>query len=257
MPRTPGRSKSDDFELSAADKRFAAHGMYAESMVQSALGNHKKSIEALERVLEIDPQYAPAILGVGSVEYQRGKVKRGRKLLLSLISLPADAADEGERDLADIIDKAGDFLIQSDNYADGLALYRAAVVRFPDTALFYQGIGCCASYERLFGEAIAASEKAVALEPENQEFVLAHQGCNNRKRDLLAALPHLERWRQRNEDRGHELTQRFDERSLLHSLDGSHQVARWAYQQAENVGAHVWLSKSEVVPLDPGWRSLF
>ena len=88
-------------------------------------------------------------------------------------------------------------------------------------------------------------------------FVLAHQGCNNRKRDLLAALPHLERWRQRNKDRGHELTRRFDERSLLHSLDGSHQVARWAYQQAENVGAHVWLRQSEVVPLDPGWRSLF
>lgn len=171
MPRKPGRGRSDDNELAAAERRFAAHGMYAESMVRSALGEQEASIEALERSLEIDPRYAPAILGVGSIDYQRRKVKRGRKLLLSLVSLPADAADEGENDLADIIDKAGDFLIQSDHYTDGLSLYRAAVERFPDRSTFYQGIGCCAAYERLFEEAVVASEKAVALEPDNQEFV--------------------------------------------------------------------------------------
>ncbi len=87
-------------------------------------------------------------------------------------------------------------------------------------------------------------------------FVIAHSGCNGRKSDLLAALPHLERWRQRNEDQGQELAQRFKERSLLHNLDGSHQVARWAYRQAENAGAHVWLRDREVVPLDQGWRGL-
>ena len=71
-------------------------------------------------------------------------------------------------------------------------------------------------------------------------FVLTHRGCNGKKRELLAALPHLERWRRRNDDHGEELAQRFDERKLVHSLDGSHEVARWAYQQAENVGASVW-----------------
>jgi hypothetical protein len=88
-------------------------------------------------------------------------------------------------------------------------------------------------------------------------FVLAHSSCNGRKSDLLAALPHLDHWRRRNDDLGVGLAQRFDERKLVHSLDGSHQVARWAYQQAENAGASVWLRGREVVPLNPGWRSLF
>jgi len=88
-------------------------------------------------------------------------------------------------------------------------------------------------------------------------FVLADSSCNNQKRDLLAALPHLKRWRRRNVERGPELVEYFDELSICYNLEGSHQVALWAYQQAEIVGANVWLSKNEIVPLNPGWKNLF
>ena len=87
---------------------------------------------------------------MGSVEYQRGNRKEGRRLFLSLLSLPKDTED-----LCEIIDEAGDFLTQTGNYADGLDLFRGAVQAFPDYAHFYEGAGCCAGHQGLFDEALA------------------------------------------------------------------------------------------------------
>jgi tetratricopeptide (TPR) repeat protein len=52
-----------------------------------------------------------------------------------------------------------------------LALYRSAVELFPAVAVLYQGIGCCAGHEQCHEEAIAASERALQLDPDNQKFV--------------------------------------------------------------------------------------
>jgi len=152
-------------------KRFAVQAEYAESIFQSSLGDVESSIAALERALEIDSEYAPAILSMGSVEYQRGGLNQAKELFLSLVSLPESSADDGESDLVEIIDEAGDFLIQEGRYSDGLELYRAAVNRFPEYAVFYQGVGCCASHGGLHIEAISALEAALKLEPENQKIV--------------------------------------------------------------------------------------
>ncbi len=81
------------------------------------------------------------------------------------------AADNGKNDLAEILDEAGDFLIQEHQYVDGLELYRAAIIRFPEYIPFYQGVGCCAGHEGLHPEAISAMETAIKLEPDNQELV--------------------------------------------------------------------------------------
>jgi hypothetical protein len=87
-------------------------------------------------------------------------------------------------------------------------------------------------------------------------FVLAHGTCNNDKSDRLPAVPHLERWSQRNRDRGRELGERFNHAGLVHDLPATQQVTRWAYAQAEVVGAQVWLQvKDMLTPLDPSWRS--
>jgi tetratricopeptide (TPR) repeat protein len=151
--------------------RFSAQSQYAESILQSAVGDMEASIRALEDALDLDPGYAPAILSMGSVEYQRRNRDRGKQLFLSLVSLPPDSTDDGETGLAEIIDAAGDFLIQTDDYADGLDLYRAAVARFPACAVLYMGMGCCAGHEGHHDEAIAASETALELDPDNQKCV--------------------------------------------------------------------------------------
>jgi len=124
------------------------------------LGDAEGCVAALQSCLEALPTYAPAILSLGSVEYQLDRAKEGRRLFL--LDLADDTAD-----LQEIIDKAGDFLISIGAYSDGLALYRAATRRFPAVAVFHQGLGCCAGH----AEALVAAEVALALEPSNQELV--------------------------------------------------------------------------------------
>ncbi len=87
-------------------------------------------------------------------------------MFLSLLALPDETTD-----LCEIIDEAGDFLIQRRAYSDGLELYRQAATRFPKVAVFHQGIGCCAGHEGHHEEAMAASRAALAVEPDNQKFV--------------------------------------------------------------------------------------
>ena len=145
---------------------FHAEAAYADSIFQMALGDTERSVAAAERALALRPDYPPAVLTMGSIEYQRGRQSEGKRLFLSLLSLSDDACDVSE-----VIDEAGSFLIQTKKYADGLDLFRGAVERFTDRANLYQGLGCCAAHEGFFDEAVAAYEKGLALEPKRQDLV--------------------------------------------------------------------------------------
>lgn len=160
------RKRFDGGRAGDAGRLFMAEAAYADSIFRSALGDAAGSIAALERALEILPTYAPAMLSLGSVEYQRRRPARGRRIFLSLLDLPDET-----RDLTEIIDEAGDFLIQAGRHADGLDLYRRAAGRFPRVAVFHQGVGCCAGHLGRHDEAIDASQRALAIEPRNQKLL--------------------------------------------------------------------------------------
>ena len=153
------RGSSDEWSL------FEAEAQYAESIFRNALGDIQASVAAAQRALEIKPGYPPAVLTMGSIEYQRGRDAEGERLFRSLLSLPDEAGD-----LWEVIDKAGGFLIQDQRYRDAMELYEAAVRRFPERAMLYQGLGCCAGHEGLFDMAVAASQKALELAPDSQEL---------------------------------------------------------------------------------------
>ncbi len=151
---------------SHASTQFAVEAEYAESIFRNALGDAPASIAALKRALTINPEYAPAILSMGSVEYQLRRRASGKRMFFSLLSLP-----EETEDLCKIIDEAGSFLIDTNEYADGLELYRLAARRFPNIAEFQQGIGCCAGHEGYIDEALAASRRAIDLDARNAAYV--------------------------------------------------------------------------------------
>ena len=73
---------AESFELKAVrgERQFYAEAEYADSIFRDARGDREGSIVALKRALEAMPTYAPAILSMGSVLYQVGKITEGRGL---------------------------------------------------------------------------------------------------------------------------------------------------------------------------------
>lgn len=183
-------SKKKRRETTSDEKwiEFNAEAAYADSIFRLALGDLEGSIECLQQAIDLMPTYAPAILSMGSVEYQRDRRSEGRKLFLKLLTLPNDTED-----LCEIVDEAGTFLIQIGEYTDGLELYRKALTCLGDVAVFYQGLGCCAGHKDLHEEAVQASRRAVELEPQSQQFVNDLGWSLLEAGDLIEAKETLER----------------------------------------------------------------
>jgi tetratricopeptide (TPR) repeat protein len=141
----PGMRGEDEFLVALraeyANKSAEERRMAADSEYHSAIAGRTFN-EALARVgqaepgepywpvwvlsLAVDPLFAPAILTVGSVEYQLGCQDEAIELFLTLTTLSAD-----EPDLMTIIDKAGNFLLDAEDYERARSLYTAAGKAFP------------------------------------------------------------------------------------------------------------------------------
>ena len=159
-------AESSESKGTPGERQFDAEAAYADSIFRDALGDREGSIMALELALEAMPTYAPAIHSMGSVLYQLGRVAAGRRLFQSLLSLPKNTTD-----ICQIIDEAGVFLTKFGAYQDGMALYRAAMKRYPEVSPLFQGLGYCAVHAGLHEEAVAAHERALELDPDNQKLV--------------------------------------------------------------------------------------
>ena len=153
-------------------RRMAAEWEYGSSMA-SDLFNRTLAMSGADTLsspawppgflaLAIDPLYAPALLTVGSLEYQYGYIKEAMELFLTLTDLPED-----EEDLVEIIDKSGDFLLSREDYENALELYLSAERAYPAQPVYCSGSGYC--YCKL-GNLEAATRKhrrAVELDPDN------------------------------------------------------------------------------------------
>ena len=165
-----------EYECQPSEKRRnAADWQYdsacASDMFEQALGQHAVTGDALGAwrgyvaALAIDPEHGPAMLTVGAIEYQLGRVDEAMALLLHLPRLALDDS------LPEIIDKAGDFLIDQDDLASAERLYAAAAEVHPEVAIYHVGLGYCAGKAGRFGEAVKHTRRAVELEPDNHLHV--------------------------------------------------------------------------------------
>jgi hypothetical protein len=93
-----------------------------------------------------------------------------------------------------------------------------------------------------------------ALHPASlaENLVLAHDSCNSDKSDLLADLPHLERWVGRNARQGDELARAMVAKGFVSDPRATLGVARWAYGRARDAGSLLWIRRRETRPFPSG-----
>jgi tetratricopeptide (TPR) repeat protein len=162
--RTEYAHKSAEERRMAADWEY--HSAIAGSMFNDALARHGRADVGSPSwpdgvlALAIDPLFAPAILTVGSIEYQLGRHDEAMELFLTLTTLPPD-----EPDLSIIIDKAGQFLLDEEDYERARELYAAAEKAFAHVAVYPAGLSYCLSRLELHEEAVVKARRAVELDP--------------------------------------------------------------------------------------------
>ena len=163
-------------DVAPKKRRRAAQWEYdssiADDLFNTALSMSRREVLARPQwlsgfvALAIDPLFAPALLTVGSSEYQHGFVKEAMELFFALTKLPSN-----EEDLVKIIDKAGDFLLDQDDFTNALELYLSAERAYPTQAVYYIGSAYCFYKLGNIEKAIQKDRKAVELEPENSLYL--------------------------------------------------------------------------------------
>ncbi len=108
--------------------------------------------------LAIDPHFAPALLTVGSIEYQHKRPDAAMELFMTLTTLP-----QTEPDLAEIIDKAGCFLLDQGDTPNATRLYRAATEAYPGVCEHWSGLSYCLGKAGQMEEAVATARKALSM----------------------------------------------------------------------------------------------
>lgn len=167
------RTLRDEHARMPADERRMAADWAYHSSIATRMFNDAVDDESVAGLFEqhwpegvvalaIDPLYAPGILTVGSIEYQLGREEEAMELYLQLTALPPD-----EPDLPEIIDKAGEGLIDEGDYHRAAELYAAAENAFPGVAVYPAGLAYCLGKQGDRDGAVATQRRAVDLEPEN------------------------------------------------------------------------------------------
>lgn len=116
--------------------------------------------------LAIDPHYAPAIVTVGTIEYQLGRREEALALFHSLVTLPTTTED------LDInIDDAGICLYQRGDYLAAADLYRAAARWHPTVAFYWNKASFCLGELGRRDEAVVCARRAVELIPDSIDLL--------------------------------------------------------------------------------------
>lgn len=158
------------------ERRVAAEWAYSESIAHDLFGAAVARLPgsglapprwpAGFQALAIDPEYAPALLTVGHYEYQSGRKEEGMRLLLQLTQLSPTTEDWVE-----LIDTAGQALMDADDAAGTCRLYEAALKVCPAEKEFISGLGWALCHAGKHEEALIWMDKLLADEPDDSELL--------------------------------------------------------------------------------------
>ncbi len=157
-------------QQSATTRREAAQWEYGMDASESILdpllarlegeGSKPYTGNGAVRALVIDPTYAPAVLTVGSIEYQLGRKEEAMTLFLALPGME-DTTD----DLIEIAAAAGEFLLDQRDYENGERFFAFLADAFPKHLAFQSDAGYCASKAGRKDEAVQWHRKVVVAQP--------------------------------------------------------------------------------------------
>jgi Flp pilus assembly protein TadD len=136
-----------------------AHDLFSRSLLAAGgRADADAGFDSGVMALAIDPLFAPALLTVGSLEYQYKRRDAAMAMFLTLTTLPP-----GEPDLAEIIDKAGCFLLDQKDTLNATRLYRAATEAYPGVCEHWSSLSYCLGKAGQLDEAVATARKALSL----------------------------------------------------------------------------------------------
>lgn len=180
-------SLSEDERRRAAD--FQYNASIASEMFNRAIGradDEETPWPGEVMALAIDANYAPALLTVGSFEYIYERVDEAMAHFLALTTLP-----ETTEDIVEIVDQAGDFLIDNQDYENAVILYSAASGEHPNIPEYRNGLSYCFGKLGRMEEAIEQVRYAVNLDPDSHIYLtdlgwtLVEAECFNEAQTVL------------------------------------------------------------------------
>lgn len=154
----------------AAD--WSYHASSANQIFNLALAQAGNAVQSKDvwpsgiEALAIDPQFAPALLTVGSMEFQLGRHEEGMAMFRDLVKLSKDT-----QDLEEIIDKAGSFLLDQKDFERARQFYEAACLAFPESFVMLGGLGYALARLERRSEALAVQRRALELQPDNPSLL--------------------------------------------------------------------------------------
>jgi serine/threonine-protein kinase len=130
---------------------------YADALQQHGLLDQARA--ALEKAIDLKPDYAMAHYNLGNILHAQGKLVAAASAFRRAVALePAYA--EAHHNLGYLLQDQGDL-------AEAEQAYRRAIALNPDLAVAYRNLGVVLFHQRKLAAAAHACRKAIALEPTN------------------------------------------------------------------------------------------
>ncbi len=151
--------------LAVTQNNFVAHTALADYLGQQ--GQVEEAAVHLRAALAIEPDYLPAVLGLGAYEHERGNLPAAIELYKTV------ALHYGDPDLrATAYSGLGSAYRQMDDYSDAKRCYQSALRLSPGRPVALVGLGLVAQHDGDLTEAVQRFSNAMAVAPSDVGYLL-------------------------------------------------------------------------------------
>ena len=119
-------------------------------------------------MLDIDPEFAPALAGIGAAQFHLGQYEQAAQSLAQAVSLRPDALPISAFQLL------ADALLRQRRHEEAIETYRGVLEIDPEYAPAHAGIGYALLRLNRYEEAVESLARSISLEPESPEAADRH-----------------------------------------------------------------------------------